>query len=53
LTLRQAAKVAALKAISPDFVAMRSFAKRFRGIMRSRDLDKLNLWMDDVRHCGI
>lgn len=53
LTLRQAAKVAVLKAISPDFVAMRSFAMRFRGIMGSRDLDKLNLWMDDVRHCGI
>lgn len=53
LTLRQTLKVAALKAISPDFVAMRSFALRFRGIMRSRDLEKLNIWMDEVRHSGI
>jgi transposase len=53
LTTRQAAKVAVLKSISPDFVTMRSFAMRFRGIMRSGDVGKLNIWMDEVRHCGI
>jgi len=53
LTFRQAEKVASLNAISTDFLSMRSFAMRFRGIMRSGDLDKLTIWMDDVRHCGI
>ena len=53
LTLRQAVKVAALKMISPDFVAMRGFAMRFRGILRSGNLEKLNIWMDEVRHSRI
>jgi transposase len=53
LTLRQAVKVAALKAISPDFVEMRGFAMRFRGIMHSGNLEKFNIWMDEVRHSGI
>jgi hypothetical protein len=53
LTIRQAAKVAVLKSISPDFVAMRSFAMRFRGIMRSGDVGKLTVWLDDVHHCGV
>ncbi|MGI4748454.1 MAG: transposase [Janthinobacterium lividum] len=32
---------------------MRRFVMRFRGIMRSGDIDKLSVWIDDVRHCGI
>ncbi|MGI4748455.1 MAG: ISL3 family transposase, partial [Janthinobacterium lividum] len=52
-TPRQVAKVQALKDASPDFVAMRRFVMRFRGIMRSGDIDKLAGWIDDVRHSGI
>jgi transposase len=53
LTPRQFAKVQALKDASPEFVAMRQFVMRFRGIMRSGDIDKLTTWIDDVRHSGI
>ena len=53
LTPRQLAKVQALKVGSPDFVAMRGFAMRFRGIMRSGDIDKLTTWIDDVLQSGI
>lgn len=53
LTPRQIAKVQALKDASPDFVAMRQFVMRFRGIMRSGDIDKLTIWIDDVCHSGI
>ncbi len=53
LTPRQVTKVQALKDASPDFVAMRAFAMRFRGIMRSGDIDKLTAWIDDVVHSGI
>jgi transposase len=53
LTPRQVAKVQALKDASPDFVALRRFVMRFRGIMRSGDIDKLTGWIDDVRHSGI
>jgi transposase len=53
LTPRQVAKVQALKEASPDFVAMRGFAMRFRGILRGGDTDKLNVWIDDVLRSGI
>jgi transposase len=53
LTSRQLAKVQAIKDVSPDFVAMRTFAMRFRGVMRSDDVDKLTVWIDDVLHSGI
>jgi transposase len=53
LTPRQVAKIQALKAESPEFVAMRQFVMRFRGIMRSGDLDKLMTWIDDVRRSGL
>lgn len=43
----------ALKEAPPDFVAMRGFAMRFRGIMRSGDIDKLITWIDDVLQNGI
>ena len=41
LTPAQAAKVAALKDASPDFVIMRGLAMRFRGILRSKNLKGL------------
>ena len=44
LTAPQAAKVLALKRSSPTFTAMRRLAMRFRGILRSGDLDKLDLF---------
>jgi len=53
LTPRQVTKVQAMKDASPDFVAMRAFAMRFRGIMRSGDTDKLTTWIDDVLGSGI
>ncbi len=51
LTARQAAKVAALKNVSPDFVAMRALAMRFRGVLRSKDVKRLGL--DDAQRAGI
>jgi hypothetical protein len=53
LTPRQVAKVQALKDASPDFVAMRGFAMRFRGIMPGGDTDKLTVWINDVFRSGI
>jgi hypothetical protein len=53
LTLRPAAKVQALKHASPEFVAMRQFAMRFRSIMRSGDVDGLMTWINDVRRSGL
>lgn len=53
LTVRQVAKVQTMKDASPDFVAMRGFAMRFRGILRGGDADKLTTWIDDVIHSGI
>jgi transposase len=32
---------------------MRQFVIRFRSIMRSGDIDKLNTWIDDARDSGI
>jgi transposase len=53
LTARQAAKVAALKNASPDFAAMRELAMRFRGVLSSKDVRRLNKWLDDVQRSGI
>ncbi len=47
LTPRQLEKVQALKDALPDFVAMREFVVRFRGIMCSGDITKLTAWIDD------
>jgi transposase len=32
---------------------MRSLAMRFRGILRNRAIEKLDLWLDDAQHSGI
>jgi transposase len=49
LTPRQAAKVDALKSASPDFTAMRRLAMRFRGILRSKDIQKFGVWLNDAQ----
>jgi transposase len=53
LTPNQAAKVDALKTASPEFTAMRRLAMRFRGILRTRDVKKFGLWLDDAQQSGI
>ena len=53
LTPRQAAKVDALKSASPDFTATRRLAMRFRGILRSKDIQKFGVWLDDAQQSGI
>jgi transposase len=53
LTPRQAAKVDALKSASPDFTAMRRLAMRFRGILRSKDIQKFCVWLNDAQQSGI
>jgi transposase len=53
LTPRQAAKVDALKSASPDFTTMRRLAMRFRGILRSKDIQKFCVWLDDAQQSGI
>jgi transposase len=53
LTARQAVKVAALKNASPDFVAMRALAMRFRGVLHSKDVKRLDKWLDDAQRSGI
>jgi len=53
LTAGQAAKVAALKSASPDFAAIRAVAMRFRGVLLSKDLKRLDKWLDDSQRSGI
>ncbi len=53
LTPGQAAKVDALKRASPDFTAMRRLAMRFRGVLRSKDIQKFGVWLDEAQQSGI
>ncbi|WP_284948191.1 ISL3 family transposase [Acidisoma cladoniae] len=53
LSVRQRATVDALKANSPEFVVMRQLAMRFRGILRSRNIDALGRWLKDAHDCRI
>jgi transposase len=53
LMRRQAAKVDAPKSASPDFTAMRRLAMRFRGILRSKDIQKFGVWLDDAQQSGL
>jgi transposase len=53
LTPCQAIAVDELKASSTEFSAMRAYAMRFRGILRSRNSAKLDGWLEDAHHCGI
>ncbi len=52
LTPSQAAKVDALKGASADFTAMRRLAMRFRDILRSKDIQKIGVWLDDAQQSG-
>ncbi|SDR59222.1 Transposase [Rhizobiales bacterium GAS113] len=49
----QAAKVDALKSASPEFTAMRRLAMRFRGILRSKDTERLDIWLTEAHQSGI
>jgi len=53
LTSAQAAKVDALKSEWPEFAAMRRLAMRFRGILRSKNVGKLDTWLKDAQHSGL
>ncbi len=53
LTPDQAAKVDALKSASPEFTAMRRLAMRFRGILRSRNIQNFGVWLDDAQRSGV
>jgi transposase len=53
LTPAQAAKVAALKDASPDFVTMRGLAMRFRGILHSKNVKGLETWLNDAQRSGL
>ena len=53
LTSRQASRVDVLKEHVPGFAEMRQLAMRFRGILRSKDPTKLDVWLADVRHSGL
>ena len=53
LTVKQARKVDALKQGSRTFTVLRSFAMRFRGLLRGRTSAKLEQWIDDAIHSGL
>jgi hypothetical protein len=53
LSVRQAATVVALKTSSREFAVMRHLAMRFRGILRSRNVDNLKKWLKDAYDCGV
>ncbi|HTD54048.1 MAG TPA: transposase [Silvibacterium sp.] len=53
LTPHQAANIDALKSASPEFAALRRLAMRFRGILRSRDVQKFAVWLDDAQQSGL
>ncbi len=48
LTERQARKVDALKQGSAHFAKMRALAMRFRGILRAKNPDQIEPWIDDA-----
>ncbi len=53
LTINQASKVHVLKQRSPEFALLRSLALRFRGILRSGESSKLDIWVDDTISSGL
>jgi transposase len=53
MTARQIANVDALKAASAEFTTMRRLAMRFRGLLHGGTMEKLDIWLDDARTCGI
>ena len=53
LTVNQAAKVDAMKKDSPEFAAMRRLAMRFRGLLKSKSVGKLSIWLKDAQISGL
>jgi transposase len=53
MTARQVANVDALKATSAEFTTMRHLAMRFRGLLRGGTVERLDIWLNDARKCGI
>jgi transposase len=53
LSDNQAAKVDALKSCWPDFAAMRQLAMRFRGLVRSKPVAKLGVWLKHAHQSGL
>jgi transposase len=53
MTTRQIVNVDALKSASAEFKTMRHLAMRFRGLLRSSTVEKLDVWLRDVRRSGI
>jgi len=53
LTEPQAAKVDAFKSMSAEFATMRGLAMRFRGILRGKDTEKLDVWLHDADRSGL
>ena len=43
----------ALKSSSREFAVMRHLAMRFRGILRSRNVDNLKKWLTNAYDCGV
>ncbi len=53
LTANQAAKVDALKSDWPEFAVMRRLAMRFRGVLKSKSVNGLGVWMNDAQQSGL
>jgi transposase len=53
LTNNQAVKVNALKSEWREFTTMRGLAMRFRGILRSKNVAKLGVWLTDAHQSGL
>ena len=53
LTARQIGMLEVLKEKVPGFIAMRRLTMRFRGVLRGKDVGKLDGWIGDARNCGI
>jgi transposase len=53
LTANQAAKVDAIKKDWPEFAAMRRLAMRFSGILKSKAVSKLGIWLKDAQRSGL
>ena len=53
LTANQAAKVDAMKKDWPEFAAMRRLAMRFRGMLKSKSVGKLGVWLKDAQKSGL
>jgi hypothetical protein len=53
MTCGQIINVDALKAASTEFTTMRHLAMRFRGLLTGGTVERLDIWLDDARKCGI